>query len=476
MAIDKKYPAFTPEDPVLFDDEIIGWRPSASDSEANIRLTVPTLARALGVYPTVGPNGQYATVLAAVTAGAFKMQFIGTVIESADITIPTNQDVFILMEGYSWLIEDATIVCNGITQLKFAGSGRIVTALTTASKKTFDLNGASILHLTGLRFFDASPNGGTNTGIATFETGCLLIADNVNFSLPDGAFGGFDNLPAGSHMTNFTVSGSGSSCSGFITNGHQCIISNGTFSGTFNTSQSSPIIEIDATAQIIGIISNLNRTGSGVLWIAIEGLGGVLSNFSTNLAIDMKASNNCSLSGGILDSLDVSDAGCDTNSFVNLTVGNPVNFGGNNNVGTACRFLSSLTLSGSDNNFSVTALPSGVFTSTGSNNNVTSLAAAHPISTKSGTSYTLRSSDLNSIIQPNNANPFTLTLPQNSTENLSIGFTCTVIQLAAGLVTFAVQGGDTLRALSGVVTLGANSSVSVRKLASGVWWIYGDLT
>lgn len=91
--------------------------------------------------------------------------------------------------------------------------------------------------------------------------------------------------------------------------------------------------------------------------------------------------------------------------------------------------------------------------------------------------HTLTATDDADIIYMNKGSAVTLTAPQDSTENLRVGFQAAVFNAGAGQVTVAVEGADTLHIPdSKTAKLRAQYSwASVVKLASGVWAITGDL-
>jgi hypothetical protein len=79
--------------------------------------------------------------------------------------------------------------------------------------------------------------------------------------------------------------------------------------------------------------------------------------------------------------------------------------------------------------------------------------------------YVLQPSDFfNSLVTITSATPVTVTLPQTSTNFVSGGSTCPVLNLGTGLVTFAVQGIDTV---AGVLTLKQNAQCAVEKINEG---------
>ena len=98
--------------------------------------------------------------------------------------------------------------------------------------------------------------------------------------------------------------------------------------------------------------------------------------------------------------------------------------------------------------------------------------------TQTGTSYTLTASDMGKRVLMVNAGAITVTLPEDSTEDLVDGFNCLVHQgTGGGQVTFVVEGTDTLVSADSVVkTRTENVVIFVTKENSGEWLISGDLT
>ena len=94
---------------------------------------------------------------------------------------------------------------------------------------------------------------------------------------------------------------------------------------------------------------------------------------------------------------------------------------------------------------------------------------------ESGTAYTLTASDAALVIWTTNSSPVTITLPEDATEDLPVGFQCVIIQYGSGKVTFEVEGSDDLFASGGLVSTAQRySSCSVIKKESGVWWLGGE--
>ena len=69
----------------------------------------------------------------------------------------------------------------------------------------------------------------------------------------------------------------------------------------------------------------------------------------------------------------------------------------------------------------------------------------------------------------------TITLPESTTENLPLGFTCDFQKATTATVGFAVEGTDTLESAAGTEIINQYGWVTAIKMADGVWAIVGDL-
>lgn len=102
-------------------------------------------------------------------------------------------------------------------------------------------------------------------------------------------------------------------------------------------------------------------------------------------------------------------------------------------------------------------------------------ADAGPI-TAATTARTLSYGDIGKLIRFTSGSAITVTLPQDSTENLVVGFQCVIFQDGAGQITFAKEGSDVIHSRGALVkTAGQYAAVTVVKLESGVWALIGDL-
>lgn len=106
------------------------------------------------------------------------------------------------------------------------------------------------------------------------------------------------------------------------------------------------------------------------------------------------------------------------------------------------------------------------------------LADAHiPINEQTGTSYTLTLTDDGKLVDCNNADPFTLTVPKNSVVAFPIGTQILVRQKGAGQVTIVPVDVDVTLNLaeSEDTTRVQNSVAGLIKVATDTWAVFGDL-
>ena len=91
--------------------------------------------------------------------------------------------------------------------------------------------------------------------------------------------------------------------------------------------------------------------------------------------------------------------------------------------------------------------------------------------------YEIVESDNNSVLSYDDFTDGDIVLSDNSTNAVSIGFRCKVIQVNDGLITFQTSGSATLKSLNGAVeTLGEGSMVDVIKISTNGWLISGDIS
>ncbi len=315
------------------------------------------------LYPTIGVNGDYTTVKDAIDASAEAVQCISDVTETADSVIPLNQNLKVVLNGFTLNTGNFSISTNaaGESLIDFLGGGKLVSLITTVSKDIFDINSTSKLDISGITEIDNSANTGANSGIASFESGCRLIGSNHMFKLPNSALCGFKDMPTDSRLGHLSIIGGGVSCSGFITNAGAILFSGIVIEGTVHTSSANFFISINDNTG--AIISNITANGSAP-YIQVEGLEHKISNLS-NVSLDLAGSEDATLSNLDLVDFDLSDATCSNNFFSNVTVTDAVTVGGDGNRGTGINFASGVTITGDGNSF---VFASGAVTDSGSAN------------------------------------------------------------------------------------------------------------
>jgi len=167
------------------------------------------------------------------------------------------------------------------------------------------------------------------------------------------------------------------------------------------------------------------------------------------------------INGGFIDNTVIGNTTPQTATFTTATVGNAGLI-----VGSSTPF--------SDSSGTLTLQNVDVLDSTST---ATVKSSISTLNNQTGTSYTLTETDFGKTVTLSNASAISLVCPENATENLSIGFNCTIVQLGAGQVTVSTEGTDNLREPDSFSKLRKQySSASITKLASGEWLLAGDVT
>lgn len=83
--------------------------------------------------------------------------------------------------------------------------------------------------------------------------------------------------------------------------------------------------------------------------------------------------------------------------------------------------------------------------------------------------FSLTAADNNKLFFINSASTVTVTVP-----SLPIGFSCQLIQVAAGTITFAAGSGTTLNSASGLSTRTTNSVIGLVMNSATVGYVFGD--
>lgn len=109
--------------------------------------------------------------------------------------------------------------------------------------------------------------------------------------------------------------------------------------------------------------------------------------------------------------------------------------------------------------------------------NVSSNAVWHnALNSQTGSSYTLALADDGKVVTINNASANTLTVPKNSVVTFPIGTQITIVQLGAGQTTISPVDGDvTLRSNTTLRLRSQYSVVSILKIGTNEWLVFGDL-
>lgn len=314
------------------------------------------------LYPTVGIGGDFATVGAAITAGTFSFQQISDVTDTVTTVIPINQNVFHVLNGFTWTKNGSQFIATGTTKYVTSGDGKFIGNTNTgefnfAAACTFDARG--FREITAITLI-------VNAGFHIVDNAIINMANAANFS--------FQNSAPGSSFTNFTLKGAGTSTGAFIFNGNSIIIDNLTLQGTFDTTAGTfnPIIDIDNTSAS-SVISNITSDTSAA-FIRLDGLKSQIVNVD-NMSMDSTNSSGNSFTNCNFDILDLSDAASSNNLLSNITVNTNATIGGDSNKGSSLTFTNDLTFSATadGNNFLLTSV-GGSFADSGTNNNISNTA------------------------------------------------------------------------------------------------------
>lgn len=102
------------------------------------------------------------------------------------------------------------------------------------------------------------------------------------------------------------------------------------------------------------------------------------------------------------------------------------------------------------------------------------LLAAIPVNTQTA-NYTLALTDAGKTVEMDVASANNLTVPPNSTVAFPVGTVIEVCQVGAGQTTIVAGTGVTVRTPETLVMTGQWSTVSLRKRATDVWVLAGDV-
>lgn len=94
-----------------------------------------------------------------------------------------------------------------------------------------------------------------------------------------------------------------------------------------------------------------------------------------------------------------------------------------------------------------------------------------------GTTYTLVLSDAGKALVFSNANPVTVTIPEESLVSFDIGQTIMLIQTGLGQVSVAGAAGVTIRSANNYLNISSQyGEARLIKIASNEWVLSGDLS
>jgi len=90
--------------------------------------------------------------------------------------------------------------------------------------------------------------------------------------------------------------------------------------------------------------------------------------------------------------------------------------------------------------------------------------------------YTVTAGDLGALLFMDKATANTVSLPDDATEDLAIGFTVNVAQKGVGATSFAALGVGTILTPDTSILRGQYSIAGAVKVAANTWLLFGDLT
>lgn len=100
------------------------------------------------------------------------------------------------------------------------------------------------------------------------------------------------------------------------------------------------------------------------------------------------------------------------------------------------------------------------------------------VNPQTGTAYTLAATDVDKIVEMNNASANTVTVPQDSalTSPIHVGATIEIVQTGAGLTTVAAGSGATVNGRPGLKSGGQWARMRLTKRAANTWLLDGDIS
>lgn len=97
------------------------------------------------------------------------------------------------------------------------------------------------------------------------------------------------------------------------------------------------------------------------------------------------------------------------------------------------------------------------------------------VKSSSGASYTILDTDINAYIRVSHATEVAIIVEDEATLDFPVGTMINFIQTGAGQLAFAAAGGVTINSSETLKTRKEHSAVSLLKVASDTWDLFGDL-
>lgn len=98
------------------------------------------------------------------------------------------------------------------------------------------------------------------------------------------------------------------------------------------------------------------------------------------------------------------------------------------------------------------------------------------VNSQTGTTYTLALSDAGKLVRCSNASAITLTVPPNSSVAFPVNTVVTVEQQGAGVITITPGSGVTCNAFDGLLSAGQYAGLSLVKVDTNVWTVFGGVS
>ena len=98
------------------------------------------------------------------------------------------------------------------------------------------------------------------------------------------------------------------------------------------------------------------------------------------------------------------------------------------------------------------------------------------INSQTGTTYTLVLADAGKLVRCSNAAAITLTVPPNSSVAFPVNTVITIEQQGAGVITITEGSGVTCNAFDGLLSAGQYAGLSLIKVATNVWTVFGGVS